>query len=107
MAFNLKQNDTSPALQTTLLDGDGLPVSINGNNGVRFHMRAPAGAVKIDADAIVVDASAGIVRYNWLPEDTDTAGTFQAEFEVTYTDNSVETFPNLGYIDIVITDDIA
>jgi len=107
MAFNLKQNDTSPSLQTTLLDGDGLPVSISGNNGVRFHMRAAGGTVKIDTDAIVVDAAAGIVRYDWTATDTDTAGTFQAEFEVTYTDDKIETFPNLGYIEIVITDDIA
>ena len=84
-----------------------MPVSVSGNNGVRFYMRPPGGAVKIEADAIVIDATAGVVRYNWLPEDTDTAGTFQAEFEVTYTDGSVETFPNLGYIEIVITDDIA
>lgn len=107
MAFNLKQNDTSPSLQTTLLDGDGLPVNIVDNSAVRFHMRAAGGTVKIDTDAVVVNAVSGIVRYDWTATDTDTAGTFQAEFEVTYSDGKIETFPNLGYIEIVITDDIA
>jgi len=105
--MNIKQNDTSPSIQTQFLDGDGLPVDITGNLGVSFHMRDAAGTVKIDTAATVVTAASGIVRYDWLAADTDTAGTFQAEFEVTYSDGKVETFPNASYIEVVITDDIA
>lgn len=105
--MNIKQNDTSPSIQTQFLDGDGLPVDITGNLGVSFHMRDAAGTVKIDTAATVVTAASGIVRYDWLAADTDTAGTFQAEFEVTYSDGKIETFPNASYIEVVITDDIA
>jgi hypothetical protein len=70
-------------------------------------MRDAAGPVKIDTAATVVTAASGIVRYDWLAADTDTAGTFQAEFEVTYSDGKIETFPNASYIEVVITDDIA
>lgn len=107
MAFNLKQNDTSPAIQTTLIDGDGLPVDITGNLGVRFHVRDAEGTVIIDTAATVVNASEGVVLYEWLPSDTATVGTFQGEFEVTYVDGKVETFPNSSYINIIITDDIS
>lgn len=107
MAFNLKQNDTSPSIQTTLLDGNGLAVDITGNLGVTFHMRNEEGTVIIDTAATVVTAGSGIVRYDWDAADTAAAGTFQAEFEVTYSDGKIETFPNASYIEVIITDDIA
>jgi hypothetical protein len=107
MAFNLKQNDTSPSIQTTLLDGNGFPVDISGNLGVTFHMRNSEGTVIIDTAATVVTPGFGIVRYDWDAADTATSGTFQAEFEVTYSDGKVETFPNASYIEVIITDDIA
>jgi len=51
----------------------------------------------------IVDASGGIVKYDWSPSDTDTVGTYYVEFEVTKADNSVETFPNNGNAVVVIT----
>jgi len=53
-----------------------------------------------------VTALEGLVRYNWTAADTDTVGSYQAEFEVTYADASIETFPNDGYIRVEIIDDI-
>ena len=35
------------------------------------------------------------------------AGMYSAEFEVTYGDGSIETFPNSDYIRVEIIDDIA
>ena len=55
----------------------------------------------------MVSASLDIVQYNWVAADSNTIGTYTAEFEVTYPDTTVETFPNNGYIRIEITDDIA
>lgn len=42
----------------------------------------------------------------YMPADTDTAGRFEAEFEVTYADGAVETFPNDGFIVVQIGPDI-
>lgn len=106
MTFNVKQNDTSPAMLATLQDAAGAAVSIVGAS-VRFHMR-PIGSsqIKVDAAAVIVTALDGIVRYDWQASDTAVVGSYQAEFEVTYADASIETFPNDGYIQVEIIDDI-
>lgn len=107
MPFFIKQNDTSPALQVTLKDGDGVAIDLTGST-VRFHMRRQgSNAVKVDESAVVSDALNGIVYYNWNTSDTDSIGSFECEFEVTYAGLEVESFPNNKYIDVEITDDIA
>lgn len=107
MTFYVKQNDTSPAMLATLQDADGNAVDITGAS-VRFHMRAiGSNQTTVDDVATIVTADSGIVRYDWDAADTDTVGSYQAEFEVTYADASIETFPNDGYIRVEITDDIA
>ena len=103
MPFYLKQNDTAPSIRATLKDGSGSVIDLTGAS-VRFHMKDLAGTVKIDTDATVISpATSGIVQYNWTTSDTDTAGTYYAEFEVTYANNTVESFPNDGNIGILIT----
>jgi hypothetical protein len=106
MTFYIKQNDTSPAMLATLQDAQGSGVDITGAS-VRFHMRPIGSAhVTVDAAATIVDAESGDVRYDWQADDTDTAGSYQAEFEVTYADASIETFPNNDYIRVDIISDI-
>jgi len=106
MAFYVKQNDTSPFMLATLKDANEVAVDLTGAS-VRFHMRAVgASQVTVDADAVVTDAEAGIVKYEWDAADTDTVGSYQAEFEVTFVSGDIETFPNNGYIRVEIIDDI-
>lgn len=105
MTFYIKQNDTVPSIRATLQNGNGDPVDLI-NASVRFHMRAIGANTAVDAAAVVVSAAAGIVQYNWTATDTDIIGSYQAEFEVTYPDSTVETFPNDGYIRVEIIDDI-
>lgn len=95
MAFSIKQNDTSPSLQATLKDAALNPVDLTGAT-VMFHMKSVDGTVKIDQEMTVTNESGGVVQYDWQSGDTDTVGTYYVEFEVTYADSSVETFPNNG-----------
>lgn len=107
MPFYIKQNDTGPSLSAILKDENNVPVLLTGAT-VRFHMRAvDSDQVKVDAVATIVNASSGSVRYDWVEADTDTPGAHFAEFEVTYPDGTVETFPNDGYTAVQIVADIA
>ena len=106
MAFRIKTNDTSPKLAVTLEDANGVLVNITGATA-RFHMKAfGATHLKVDAPMTVTDASGGTLQYSWVAADTDTAGTYYGEIEVTYADNTVETFPNNGYFTVIVKEDL-
>lgn len=105
-AFYIKQGDRLPSLSATLEEIDGSAVDLSGGT-VKFLMRRRAGlAALIDASAAVVNASLGQVRYDWGAGETATPGTYQGEFEFTNGDGKKLTFPNTGYISVVITDDV-
>lgn len=105
--FFIKRNDTSPAIERTLQDSAGTAINLTGAT-VRFHMSDNAGVVKVDAAATITgDPTLGVVQYDWLAADTDTAAVYSAEFEVTYADSSIESFPNNDYITVRVTEDLA
>jgi hypothetical protein len=107
MPFTIKRNDTSPVLQTVLTDPSGNVIDLTAAD-VRFHMKQyRSSTAKIDAEATVVDEDAGLVRYEWEIGDTDTVGSYQAEFEVSFIDGTVETFPNADFIQVDIIYDLA
>lgn len=100
--FNIKQNDRLPAIQASLVAGNGAAVNLVGST-VTFNMRDSSGASKVSAGACtILDAANGVVSYAWGTTDTNTAGTFTAEFEVT-NGGLTETFPNDSNITVVIT----
>lgn len=105
MTFTIKQNDTAPSLQAVLKDPSGTPIFLAGAF-VRFHMKSVSGTLKISSPVTIVDANNGLIRYDWEIGDTDTAGSFYAEFQVTYADGNIETFPNNGYESITITKEL-
>lgn len=96
---NMKRNDTSPALLWRV------PFDINSiGSTVVFSMRSGSNVVVNRGPALFHDART--LRYDWELADTADIGCFDAEFEVTYSDGSVETFPNKGYITVKIEEDI-
>ena len=107
MTFYIKRNDTSPSMLATLQDASGNEIDLTAAS-IRLHLK-PIGssAVTVDAPATIVTALDGLVRYDWQAADTAESGSYQAEFEVTYADTTVETFPNDGYIRVEIISDIA
>lgn len=106
--FNLKQNDRKPSMVATLRYENGTIRDLTGCT-VKFLMRRARGwTAKVNAAATVTDAAGGVVRYDWASGDTDTVGRWQGEFQVTETaTGKLETFPNVGYLAVVIADDIA
>lgn len=105
----MKQNDRRPYLQITFTDSDGAAVDLSSAAGVYFNMRnKTTGTVKVNRQAAVVtSATTGVAEYRWASGDTDTAGTYQAEFEIEWSAGVYETQPEDGYLMIEIVDDIA
>ena len=70
---------------------------------VMFNMRARGGASVISSAGVVVtETGAPAVEYSWAPLDLANPGEFEADFTVTYANGKSETFPEAGYIAVVI-----
>ena len=105
--FFMKRNDDQPTLDVALRDDKNRPVDVTGAT-VLFHMRNTADdTTKISGGSVtVLSASKGEVRDSWSTSNTNTAGNFEAEFQVTFAEGGVQSFPNDGYIDVIITEDV-
>jgi len=66
-----------------------------------------AAATIVNAAAVAPDPDLGRITYSWGALDTLQPGKFDVEVEVTFAGGIVETFPNVGYHQAVIQDDIA
>lgn len=95
MAFTIKQNDTSPSVSAILKDSSLAAIDLTGAT-VKLHMKSLDGTLKINSAMTVINAIGGTVQYDWQVGDTDTVGTYLVEFQVTYSDGAIETFPNSG-----------
>jgi hypothetical protein len=105
--FWIKQFDRLPSLELDLLRGDGTAQNLSGCTA-RFLMRLRGqNEVTVNAAMTVVDAVNGIVRYDWADGDTDVAGVYRGEVEVTTADGKRITFPSNGYVAVRVLDDIA
>jgi len=106
MAFTITQNDTSPSLKATLKDGTGAVIDLTGAT-CKIHVMALGGTVlKVNALTTIAVPATGVVQYDWLAADTTDFGTFSIQFEVTYSNGAIETFPNSGSLPLVITKEL-
>ena len=104
--FYIKQNDTSPTIRATLRGADGVAFNLR-NSSIAFRMRRAIGSgALIQGSAEIFDAGEGVVEYSWASGDTAVSGEYRAEFEVTYSDGKVETFPNVGGIEVTIEQEL-
>jgi hypothetical protein len=103
MTITIKQNDTRDAIKATLSNELG-PVNLT-DATVRFLM-SKRGVKKIDRQVQIQDAISGIVWMTFETGDTNETGLFQAEFEATFLDGRIETFPNDSFILIEIIKDL-
>jgi hypothetical protein len=98
--FTIKQYNTVPSLEATLLNPAGQPVDLTGST-ITFVMRSRDNdTLVITGNALILDAVAGKVVYQWGINDLATHGAFFGEFDVTYSNGSKESFPNADYIPI-------
>jgi hypothetical protein len=110
MAFTIKKGDTSPTLAATLIDPDGEPAPLSLASEVEFFLNTPRSDDKISADTSsgvsILNASDGRVSYSWSSGDTDIVGQREAEFVVTFNNGKVQSYPNDGYIYVIVEEDV-
>lgn len=102
--FFIKRGDTSPSLRYAL---EPATVDLTGAS-VQFQWRK-RGSETFNARAASIVTATGTptVQHTWQAGDTDTAGLFQGEFRVTFADGSIESFPNVDFIEIRISGDVS
>ena len=104
----VKQGDTTPFLSATLKDVNLDPVDLT-DATIRLLLHDAFTWLEALAEDAVndqvgdgSDGSKGQVHYEWQAGETDTAGLYRGEFEVTYYDQTIESFPNGSYIFVEI-----
>lgn len=101
--FVMKEGDRSPSFQRTLTDEDGNAVDLTDASVELVAELVGDSSTTFGGSATVeTPASDGVVRYDWSSGDTDTPGTYIAEFVVTYNDSTEETFPNHRDLQILV-----
>lgn len=103
----MKQNDLEPSVRRRLISKETKqPISLAGATA-KFLMADMYGNLKVNADAVIESPyAAGIVRYDWKAGDTDAPGTFEAEFQITFTGGRIYTMPNDGYIVVLVREEL-
>lgn len=107
-SFYIKQNDTAPSIEAALKDSNGRVKSMENASTVKFHMKDSNGNIQIENGlGTIISGTKGIVAYEWQTGDTANTGIHSAEFQIEYTNGQIETFPNTGYIKVIIKDELA
>ena len=97
--IKLVRNDTLPRLLVTIHDVDTqLPVDISGAL-VRMKIREPGSetlkstlvGTLIASPGSQVGGAGGQVAFDFSPEDLDTDGSYEAEYEVTFANGRIQT----------------
>jgi len=103
--ITLTQHDTAPIFEATLYEKDDTAINLTGANKVELIAIESDDTIKINTEVTIYNASSGVVKYQWLADNVDTAGTLKAILKITWNDGTVETVPNDGYFEIVVVDD--
>lgn len=97
--FKIKRNDTKPFIVATLQDATGSAVDLTNGSYIYFNMATndnnytPVFSGTALTSGTTNGSIVGVVEYQWSATDTATSGNFLGEFEVTYKDSTVSTFP--------------
>jgi hypothetical protein len=106
--FSIRQNDLRDPIIAVLKGATGAIVDLTTATVVVFQMAdAETGAIKINAVATINSPpTAGVVQYDWLAGDTDTAGDYIATWQVTWPSGKTQTFPTAANLSVLVIGDL-
>lgn len=107
--MNIKKGDRLPAFSVGLEQADGSAIDLVNVSAVKLYMRnTDTDVLKVNGSACVIeDAELGLVRYDWAAGDTDVAGAYAAEFEITFVDGRKMTVPTRGALAVNVLENVA
>lgn len=103
--LTLKVGDTSPLLTVTCAFSDGTVKDLSGGGSATLAMwnAVSRGTPKVNDSAMtLVDAPNGVVAYQWVTNDTDTAGVYHFEVHTTDSTGKKDSFPDGAYGTVTI-----
>ena len=90
--MEIVKDDVGTTLTFILTDADGTAVSLTDGTPVFKVATAPSATLQIDGTCTVTNAAGGICTYALIAGDTDTAGLYEGEVQVTYTSGNIFTW---------------
>ena len=100
--FSAKAGDTAIVWNDTLTYSDNTPVNLTGAT-VNLVVRTFDSATPLfNSAASIVTPLAGTVSYSPTAVNTAVAGNYMGNWIVTFSGGAVQTFPTVGYLEIVI-----
>lgn len=105
--FVIKRGDLEPAITATIRDATGTVVNLTGATAPTLVLKPIAGgsALRYTTGTSVLSAAGGRITHAWVSGETATAGSYFAEWEVTWPSTRVQTFPTEGTFSVVIEQD--
>lgn len=94
MSLSFVQGDTAPDIASVIHDEDApaSPKNLSTATGVRFQMRkSDDRRYTVNAAATVVNAALGQVKYSWGANDLAVPGTYDVQWEVTWSGGRIQT----------------
>lgn len=106
---NIKTGDQQPKLVLRLRQKNDNPEDLSSVDTVSLYIGEPSSdELTVDDDTTgnvsVSNDINGEVTYEWQSGDTDRAGTYIGEVEVTFTSGETKTFPSRGTFTIYINE---
>lgn len=104
----IKRHDTRPIRTLTVVEQDPA-AAVGVSRPVDLTNATQAKLVGLSTSPTILaftNRTLGVVTWTPTAGETATAGTFQMEIEITWSDGGIETYPNDGYFTITIFPDL-
>lgn len=105
VTIHIKMGDTAPAQAVALMGRNGPPADLTGATVVMQVRGLDGSSIACTVDS-ATDGTVNPGRGTLAPDAGDDSKDFDVEFEVTYSDATIQTFPEQGYAKLTVWRDL-